>query len=77
MADPIKTVPKAASPVVSITVAPNRTIQLPAPDTEGSIKTYGSGETMNVDAAEAKRLRALGFALPETMLEKPTPEPEG
>jgi len=68
MADPVKTAAtKAATPaLVTITVAPRRTIQTEAE------KVYGPGETLQVDATEAKRLRDLGFAEPE---KAPDPAP--
>jgi len=68
MADPTKpATPKAATPaLVSVTVAKGRTVHLPNPDDpEAPVTAYGPGSTLKVDAAEAKRLRDLGFAEPE------------
>lgn len=69
---------KAATPaLVTITVAPRRTIQLPGKDELGEPATvsYGPGETVEVDAKEAARLRALGFAEPEKPVGQEGDEP--
>lgn len=58
---------KAAPALVTITVAQRRTVQLPGKDEQGepAILSYGPGAEVEVEASEAKRLRALGFAEPE------------
>lgn len=80
MADPTKTVaPKAAtSTLVSITVAPGRTITHAVKVGDEVVsKDFGPGAVLDVEPAEAKRLRRLGFALPEPEAAKPDEKAEG
>lgn len=63
----------AAAPLelVTITVAARRNIHAPGEggedgeDGEPAVTVYGPGEKLKVDPAEARRLRAAGFADPE------------
>jgi len=54
--------------LVTITVAARRTIHAPGEggeDGEPAVTVYGPGQKLKVDPAEARRLRAAGFADPE------------
>lgn len=57
----------APTGLVAITVAPRRAVQRlgMGEDGEATSIAHGPGETLDVEPAEAKRLRELGFALPE------------
>lgn len=58
----------AATPeLVTITVAARRTIHVPGENEDGekAVTVYGPGQKLQVDPAEARRLRAAGFADPE------------
>lgn len=53
--------------LVTITVAARRTIHVPGEteDGEKAVTVYGPGRKLQVEPAEARRLRAAGFADPE------------